>query len=82
MAKSSTSHKSAHCPHSAVKWPHWVREKIDHEILGFFEQILLYECTKAMKCKGNFKKFCYIAYKVGFPNFSHLSHHVPTQIYT
>ena len=57
MAKSSTSHKSAHCPHSAVKWPHWVRKKIDNEILGIFEQILLYECTKVMKFIIEQKKF-------------------------
>ena len=58
MAKSSTSHKSAHCPHSAVKWPHWVRKKIDYEILRIFEQILLYKCTKVMKFKGNLEIFC------------------------
>ena len=44
MAKSFTLHKSAHCPHSAVKWPHWVRKKYRYEILGIFDQILRMDC--------------------------------------
>ena len=51
-------------------------EKIDYEILGIFEQILLYECTKVMKFRN-----ILLVLMDGFPNFSPLSHHVPTPIY-
>ena len=43
MVKSFTSHKSAHCQHCAVKWPHLVQQKNVYEILKIFEQILIYE---------------------------------------
>ena len=57
MAKSSTSHKSAHCPHCAVKWPHLVRGKNVYEILKIFEQILIYEWSNFMKFILELKKF-------------------------
>ena len=48
MARSGVPRKSALCPHSAVKRPHWVRKKFQYEILGIFDQILLYERPKML----------------------------------
>ena len=49
MVTTGVPRKSAHCPHSAVKWPHLVRKKSGYEILSIFEHILLYERTKLPK---------------------------------
>ena len=39
MVTTGVPRKSAHCPHSAVKWPHCVRKKYGYEILGIFDHI-------------------------------------------
>ena len=49
MVTTGVPRKSAHCPHSAVKWPHLVRKKFGYEILKIFEQVLIYEWLNFMK---------------------------------
>ena len=63
MARSGVPRKSALCPRSAVKWPHWVRKKFRYEILGIFDQILRMDC----------QNYCFIvkfrSFLVIFTNF-------------